>query len=278
MVAVACLGWAAPVQADQTPGIQRARQELARIEELAALGAVSKVRLEQARDQVAEAEDDEILKRLLYGNVGVENLSEGQARLMVDAAQRRVDRLAKRYRNQGELVTAGVLPGAQVQEFERQLAERRLTLQLAENRARIFEELLSMARAEEAFEMPPDEPAGELAPVQSYTGSGVFKEAQLGYVAAAFAKQFQKPLPLSARGQTALHTALGFDHSGRVDVAVHPDDAEGVWLRATLESLRIPYIALRATIAGKSTGPHIHIGMPSLRLRSGDALSGAGQP
>lgn len=272
-----CLLSGLPGWADQASVIERARDEQKRVEELASIGAVSKARLEQAREQVLEAEDDEILRQLLYGNVGVENLSESQTKQMVEAAQRRVDRVAKRFRDQSELVAQGVLPKGHVEEFERQLADRRLTLQLAENRARIFEDLLNMAKAEEIFETPEDEEAADHSPIQSYAGSGVFKETHLTYVAGAFEKQFRKPLPVSAKGQTALHTFLGFDHSGKVDVAVNPDDAEGVWLRSTLESLRIPYIALRATIAGKSTGPHIHVGLPSSRLRTADAVGGAGQ-
>ena len=47
----------------------------------------------------------------------------------------------------------------------------------------------------------------------------------------AFEKQFGKPMPVSAQGETVVHRALGFDHRDRVDVAIFPDTAEGLWLR-----------------------------------------------
>jgi hypothetical protein len=67
-----------------------------------------------------------------------------------------------------------------------------------------------------------------------------------------------------------VHRALGFDHTGRIDVALMPDSTEGVWLRRYLESKSIPYYAFRAAIAGKATAAHIHIGPGSTRLRVAD--------
>jgi hypothetical protein len=266
------------VAAAQEPfAIQKARQELARVKELAAIGAVSKARLVQAEEKLADAMDEETLRRLLYGNVGVEDLSEGQAKALVDAAQRRVDRVAKQWQGQTGLVAQGVTPKSQLEEFERQLADRRLALQLAEGRAKIFDDLLNMAKAEELFEADhADEELAGRPLVESYAGSGVFKEAHMKYVEAAFEKQFHKPLPVSARGQSALHTMLGFDHSGRVDVGLNPDEEEGQWLRNQLQTLRVPYIVLRGMIPGKSTAPHIHIGLPSTRLKVADTNAGSG--
>lgn len=129
-----------------------------------------------------------------------------------------------------------------------------------------------MARAELAVlanpgEIPAPEEAARLA--ERYDGDGVFGSAQLKQVVLAFEKKFSKPLPISARGDTAVHRSLGFDHRGRVDVAVDPDQPEGVWLRRLLQSLRIPFFAFRSPIQGKSTGPHIHIGPPSQPLHGG---------
>ena len=256
--------------------VQKATEDLERLRELAKIGAISRNRLEQAEDNLSDARDEDSLRRLLYGNIGVEQLSEAQAAELIESAQRRVDRIAKRYSGQVGLVEKGVLPRSQMQEFERQLADRRLTLQLAESRARIFEDLLNMAKAEEIFEASHPEDDSPKPLIERFDGSGVFKEAHLKYVEAAFEKQFSKPFPVSARGQSNLHTMLGFDHSGRVDVGINPDDEEGLWLRSQLQTLRVPYIALRGMIPGKSTAPHIHIGLPSNRLRSADTASGGG--
>ncbi|MFN7544816.1 MAG: hypothetical protein ACK5TN_18700 [Acidobacteriota bacterium] len=269
------LATALRLAAAESFAIEKARQEVERLKELAAIGAVSQARLEQAREKLADARDEETLHRLVYGNIGVESLSEQQAREIIDAASRRVERTARLYQVQAALVDQGVLPRAQLQDLEQQLADRRLGLQLAENRARTFTELLNMVRVEEQFLASPEADIEPPPLVEKFGGSGVFKPEHLRFVEAAFEKQFGHPLPVSARGQSALHTSLGFDHAGRVDVGVNPDDPEGQWLRQQLQSLRVPYIALRAMIPGQSTAPHIHIGPPSLRLRSADQqLSG----
>ena len=269
MVAVSIVGWAA-----EPPAVEKARFELELIKELASIGAVSRARLQLAEDKLSDARDEDTLRRLLYGRIGVEELSESQAKELVDAARRRVERVARQYEGQRALVDQGVISKGQVDDIERQLADRRLGLQLAESRAKMFEDLLNMAKIEELFAAEPQEADEPKPVVETFTGSGVFKDAHLKYVEAAFEKQFGKPLPISARGQSALHTMLGFDHSGRVDVGVNPDDEEGEWLRNQLKALQVPYIALRAMIPGKSTAPHIHIGLPSSRLKHADTHSG----
>ena len=72
------------------------------------------------------------------------------------------------------------------------------------------------------------------------------------------------------RNETDLHRALGFDHSGRVDVAVNPSDPEGIWIRRYLKSRKIPYYAFTHAMRGKATAAHIHIGPGSTRLHSAD--------
>jgi hypothetical protein len=51
---------------------------------------------------------------------------------------------------------------------------------------------------------------------------------------------------------------------------LNPDQPEGVWLRTYLSSNEIPYFAFRSAVSGKATGPHIHIGPGSTRLRAAD--------
>jgi hypothetical protein len=88
-------------------------------------------------------------------------------------------------------------------------------------------------------------------------------------VEAAFYSRFSKTLPVSAMGETAVHRAMGFDHRDRVDVAIHPDLPEGLWLRQFLMQNQIPYFAFRQAVPGKATGPHIHIGPISSRIARG---------
>jgi hypothetical protein len=81
-----------------------------------------------------------------------------------------------------------------------------------------------------------------------------------------FQSAFGRALPISAYGQTALHSQLGFDHRDAVDVAIHPDSREGIALQRFLRDGGIPFMVARRSVEGAATGAHIHIGRPSQRL------------
>ena len=104
------------------------------------------------------------------------------------------------------------------------------------------------------------------AAVMKYSGTGSWAVAQASQVNAFFASKFGRQLPVSALGQSETHNRLRFDHSNSVDVALHPDSAEGKALMEYLRSNGIPYLAFRSAIRGVATGAHIHIGHPSHRL------------
>jgi TolA-binding protein len=80
-----------------------------------------------------------------------------------------------------------------------------------------------------------------------------------------FSQAFGHSLPIAAKGQSAIHNRFGFDHRDAMDVALHPDSAEGKALINQLRKAGIPFIAFRSAVPGASTGPHIHIGRPSSR-------------
>ena len=97
-------------------------------------------------------------------------------------------------------------------------------------------------------------------------GAGKWKLSDAGKVEEFFVAKFKKPLPLSAFGQSDLHTRWGWDHRNGMDVGLHPDSSEG---RALIEFLRaesIPFLAFRGAVPGVATGPHIHIGNRSPRI------------
>lgn len=100
-----------------------------------------------------------------------------------------------------------------------------------------------------------------------YNGPAHWVLADAAKVQSFFVSQFHRTLPVSAFGQTATHNHLGFDHSNSMDVAVHPDSAEGQALMSYLRSAGIPFIAFRQAVAGSATGAHIHVGYPSHRIR-----------
>jgi hypothetical protein len=143
-------------------------------------------------------------------------------------------------------------------DLERELSNRQDALQRATARAALLREVVGMAHAEQAQPGLAEEKTA---------GDHLIEPKELKSLTLAFEKQFSEPFPISAKGMTAVHRALGLDHTGRVDVAVNPDSPEGIWLREYLDERAIPYYAFRVAMAGKATAPHIHIGPGSTRLK-----------
>ncbi len=85
-----------------------------------------------------------------------------------------------------------------------------------------------------------------------------------------FHVKFDRPLPISAEGETEVHRAMGFDHRGRVDVAVVPTAPEGIWLRQYLQVAKDSLLRFFARDSRQGYRAHIHIGPGSTRL--GDQL------
>jgi hypothetical protein len=245
------------------------QMEVDRLRAMTEAGVLPRARLEQAQAELADAEDNSILRRTLYGTLRLEDFTKDQSDLMVAAAQRLVDRQQERLERLKTLVDQGVVARANLTVLQEDLDFRRKTLDLATFRAKLVDELSAQVRAEE--EIADDAPVYPRARIiERFDGKGYFAETEFVRVASAFQRRFAKPLPVSARGDTALHRSLGFDHRGRVDIALNPDQPEGVWLRRFLQTSKIPFYAFRAAVRGKATAPHIHIGPPSLRLRLAD--------
>ena len=99
-----------------------------------------------------------------------------------------------------------------------------------------------------------------------YSGTVPFGLADAAKVQRFFLERIGRPLPISAYGQTAVHDRFGFDHRQAIDVAVHPDSAEGQALAEFLRSVGFSFVAFRQAVAGAATGAHFHIGEPSRRL------------
>ncbi len=248
------------------PELEQARKEAERVRRLVEEGALPRRALAEAELALAEAQDQATLKRTLFGKVPLEELTEEQAEEMVAAARRLVERQQQELSKARKLVRENVLSRTALGPFEEELRRREETLELANRRAGLFRELVEIVRLEEALQKALEEDpmrAGEIA--ERFDGSGVLLTSQLDLIRLEYERAFGASLPVTANGATALHRALGFDHRGRVDVALHPDSREGAW-RRLLEELRIPYFAFRAAAPGRSTGAHIHIGPPSPRL------------
>lgn len=259
-----------PILADDE--ISRAQQNLDHIRAMVESGALPRTRFLEAQDAVEAARDSAILGKTLFGVLTIEELTGDHASQMIGAATRQCERLKKKLESQLKLVGEGVLARSAVGPVEDDLAQAEATLRLAEQRSRLFAELTEMARSEQEAAPVVEAPTMErpLKSAERFDGNGIFKPEDFKAIVIAYEKQFSKPLPVSAKGETEVHRAMGFDHRDRVDVALNPDQQEGVWLLRYLERAKIPYFAFRRWLPGKATAAHIHIGPPSLPLRSAD--------
>ncbi len=225
-------------------------------------------------DLAADLEDNRILLNAMQDTASPDLLSsragldrvEQSARDMLAAAERLADRAAERADRLSAEARKGNMP-LPVAVSAREDAERaRQTVAMATERAAMLSELIEMARADE------QRPAGarmvNLATMR-YDGSGrLIRPTELAQLSSQFYRRFSRQLPISAWGESSTHLLYGFDHRGRVDVAVNPDAPEGLWIRSWLERQRIPYYAFRTAVLGRATGPHIHIGPGSVRVQA----------
>jgi hypothetical protein len=249
------------------PGVIRAKSDLERIKVLISQGALPSMRLRKAQEDLKNAEDLSILQENLYGK----DLTSEQADQMLFVAQRLVMRRQRAMIEMQQLVESGVISRAEAEASGADFDRAQTELHLAQTRVNLIVQMAealriqkNIASLETEVESHP-EWAGKV--YTKYDGNGIFTPADLQKVSLAFTTKFARPLPISAEGETATHRALGFDHRGRVDVAVSPDMPEGEWLMNYLQKNRIPYFAFRMAVPGKATGAHIHMGPQSTRLK-----------
>lgn len=197
-----------------------------------------------------------------------------------------LEKAARAHEQLKQLAADGLVARREVEEGEASLAAARAALEELRRQAGASERLIAETeaaaeadlKAAELAKLRPLNPATRsklLRPTLGYSSTALVirHTGAAGWTAAAglsgvrnfFATTFGRALPVSAHGQTATHARLGFDHSRAVDVALHPDSAEGRALMAYLQSQGITFIAFRGAVPGSSTGAHIHIGPPSKR-------------
>ncbi|GEM_PF-512409 len=206
------------------------------------------------------------------------------AKNMLDAAQKDLDDARERYdrlrENSGKLTPA--IAAEEVKKAEARSIEAkakahyleemnstgvvaRRDLEQAREAAKQSEEYLALARTRQ------EELAHEWELLQKVKEweerGGKFDDSVFEQIGTAFEKQWGHALPVSALGMTHTHEVMNFDHTGRVDVALSPDSPEGAWLVEQLTLHDVPFLVFRGAVPGKATGAHIHLGLPSPRLR-----------
>lgn len=198
----------------------------------------------------------------IWKSAALQDTVDQRADDMLAAAERLVRRQEKRIDDALTQAEQGKLSGAELKAVFAEMRRRTEKQSLVIDHANVLKDIVLAIRAESY------RGTGRFGPVIRYDGRGFFTNGHLSIIRTAFTREFGRPLPISAHGSTDLHRRMGFDHTGRVDVAVSPDQREGRWLMRFLETLKVPYYGFRMAIRGSATAPHIHIGPGSTRIRA----------
>jgi hypothetical protein len=167
-----------------------------------------------------------------------------------------------------QLVVEGVASKRDLEESERRLATAEARLAVTRKQLGEADTMIAEASGESQLAKLSARPGSyqRTAALIRFNGTARWALADIAKVQGFFTSRFKLALPVSAYGQTSVHDHLGFDHRNAVDVAVHPDSAEGQAIMAYLRNVGIPFIAFRAAVRGSATGAHIHVGYPSHRI------------
>lgn len=241
---------------DATPPVD---PEIARLQELVDAGVLAPVALVKARQAAEKAQLETTVRTLLQQP---DLLPDQITDLLRSAlALQTIERDA--LHRQQELIKLGAVAPISLSPFRNRLVFVDQQVEFAKTRARLVQERSSIASAEDRL----DELIEEELAFHSAGTSGEWDD-NIAEIDAFYYEEFGIGLPISAAGATDLHVSMGFDHSGRYDVVLHPDEFEGLFLMSLLEEWGVPYIAFKSAVPGQATGPHIHIGPPSLRIDS----------
>lgn len=231
--------------------------EMERLRALVEAGVIPPAQLAKAQQDANRTRLEALVRRLLQQP----DLLPDQTTELLRAAAELQKIEFETLKRQQELISVGAVPPNTLAAFRDRLTFADKQLDLAKTRARLVEEQVRIVSAEDRLDELIDE---ELA-IWSEGDPGQW-DADILEIDAVYFEEFGTALPISAAGSTELHVSMGFDHTGRYDVAVHPDEIEGLYLMSLLEEWEIPYIAFRSAVPGQATGPHIHIGPPSLKV------------
>jgi len=192
-----------------------------------------------------------------------------QLALQMKREELEADRLARELETRAGLLQKGYIARSELEQSKLALAGARARMADTALRIEQSEMVIGEAEARAEFASLPPLPAGgysESGTFIHYNGKTLWSLVDAGKIEEFFAARFSRPMPVSARGETEIHRQMKFDHRNAMDVALRPDGAEGRALMEYLRKFGIPFLAFRGKMAGSSTGAHIHIGKPSVRL------------
>jgi len=203
---------------------------------------------------------DEVVEKMKESRTGAEKL------LVLHEKEK--NKLTELYKQRLELYQQGIISRAELNQVQRALATA--IIRVDEDKRWIGEYDIAITEAtmrDELQRLPGLAPGGysENGKLIRFNGSAAWSLADTAKIERFFSQTFGRALPISAYGQSPTHDRLRFDHREAMDVALHPDSAEGRSVMAYLRRAGIAFIAFRGAMPGSATGAHIHIGPPSIR-------------
>ena len=205
------------------------------------------------------------------------NQYKASSKELLTMQENEVNKAAARLEQLRPLVSEGLVAKAELEAEEQKLEALRVQRQATQKQVADSANTIAEIQAEQ--ELAKKQAANPVkliakqygtfsttATMLRYNGPVAWSLGGLNQIQSFFSTKFGRLLPTSAVGQSTTHNRLGYDHHNAVDVALHPDSAEGRALMTYLQSQGIPFLAFRGAIPGVATGPHIHIGSPSHRL------------
>ncbi|HSE88624.1 MAG TPA: hypothetical protein VLJ79_20560 [Candidatus Binatia bacterium] len=194
--------------------------------------------------------------------------SRASAEKLLEIHEEQKTKLTNEYQRRREFYSQGLISRSELNLVERALAEA--IVRVEEDKRWLTESDIAITEAtmrDELLRLPGLAIGGysETGTLLRFNGGASWSLADAPKIEKFFLQTFGRGLPVTAFGQTVTHDRLRFDHRNAIDVALHPDSAEGRSLLAYLRQTGIPFIAFRGAVLGAATGAHIHIGPPSVR-------------
>ena len=191
---------------------------------------------------------------------------------MIAAAQRRVDRQQARLEQAREIVTAGVAAQSYLLPLQQELTLRQTSLDLAQLRAHLMAEGAAMNAAPKVPAIPEaliDDP--DLFDLTAWSTMKATARSMNRAIWRRWSWRSKagsiRPLPISAKAKPKCIARLGFDHRGRVDVAVDPNQPGRRLAAPILEApARFPITLSRMRFPGRPPPPTFTLA-PEARAR-----------
>jgi hypothetical protein len=225
-----------------------------------------------AGQSAKRAKPQDQLEKVTADLVSATNQYKASVQALIPMYERALKEATETVEKRKQLFAEGIISKRDVETSEQAVKEAQARLDEARKQITESDHLIAEARADlDMAKRIPAVPAGRAgysatAAIMRSNGSSGWSLARASQVQSFFNSKFGRALPISAFGQSATHNRMRFNHSNSIDVALHPDSAEGRALIAYLRANGIPFIAFRSAVPGAATGAHIHIGYPSSRM------------